>query len=96
MRDTDALVKVWIVLIALTAGSFAVIEGNLLPAIAAVIVVALTCYKARLIIAYFMEAKKAPRTFQIMYGAWVLVAATIILGGHYLAVFVSCHTSCPL
>ena len=89
MNPSEPAVTVWLLLILLTIGSFAVIEGGLFAIVAPVIVIGIAAYKARLIMMHFMELKSAPRTWRIMYTTWIGVAATIILVGNYVAVLAS-------
>jgi heme/copper-type cytochrome/quinol oxidase subunit 4 len=89
VNPSEPIVTVWLVLIALTCGSFAVIEGGVLALISPLIVIGIAAYKIRLVMVHFMEVKSATRTWRTMYTTWILVAAAIILIGNYVAVLAS-------
>ena len=85
MRSSDQLVNSWLILIVLTIGSFVTIEVGVPALIAAPVVIGIAGYKSRLIMVHFMEVNLAGRPWRTMYTAWIVVAATIILAGNYIA-----------
>jgi heme/copper-type cytochrome/quinol oxidase subunit 4 len=86
MDHSGSEVTVWLALVLLSVASFVVIEGDLLTSIAALIVIGVAVLKVRLIMTHFMETRSAPRTWQLMYTSWILLVATIIIVGNYVAV----------
>ena len=89
MSPSEPTVTVWLMLIVLTGGSFAVIEGDLFSFVSPLIVIGIAAYKARLIMVHFMEVKLAARTWRTMYTTWIGIVAGIILIGNYTAVLAS-------
>lgn len=81
----DPVVTAWFLLILLSAGSFAAIEGGLITAIASVIVVVIAAWKARFIMVYFMEIKSVGRNWQALYSGWILAVAAMLLVGNFVA-----------
>lgn len=77
---------VWALLVLLTAGSLAVVEGGLVRLVSAAVVIGLAAYKARLVMLHFMEIKTLPGVWKKMYTMWIVAAVGIILIGNYVAV----------
>jgi hypothetical protein len=77
---------IWAILVALSVVSLFAVENDILRAGTALVVIAVAGIKARLIMTHFMETELAPKAWRRMYGAWILVASTIILVGNYVAV----------
>jgi heme/copper-type cytochrome/quinol oxidase subunit 4 len=88
MGSSGQLLNAWLVLIVLTIGSFAAIEGGVPALIAAPVVVGIAAYKSRLIMVHFMEVNLAGRPWRTMYTTWIVVTATMILVGNYIAALV--------
>jgi len=86
MLNCSNIVNAWAVLLLLTATSFVTIEAGLLPSLAAVMIIGIAAYKARMIMIHFMEVNLAARAWRTIYMAWIIVAASIILIGNYMAV----------
>jgi cytochrome c oxidase subunit 4 len=84
MKNSNEVLNTWLILIVLTVGSFATIEGGVPALVAAPIVIGIAAYKSRLIMVHFMEVNLAGRPWRTMYTSWIVVAATIILGGNYI------------
>lgn len=73
----------WLFLIALTVSSFAIFEGQLLGPLSTLVIAMIAAAKVRLVIMHYMEASRARRTWRVLYQAWCVAVAAIIIVGHY-------------
>lgn len=71
----------WLVMVALTIVSFALAERTGMAQLAAAVAVLIGAFKARLIFLNFMELEWRP--VRLVYEAWVIVAAVVILGSYW-------------
>lgn len=81
---TDAAV-LWVILCALSIFSVVQVEEGWWSRLAAVLVIVIAAAKARLVIQHYMEAKRARPLWRVMYNAWNIVTAAIIIAGYLLA-----------
>lgn len=79
MNWTSKCAIVWLLLVALTFGSYLVVGSNDGPAISSVVVIALAAIKGALIMLFFMKVAHAPRNWKLLYGSW-LAGVVLILG----------------
>ena len=83
-EDTRAVTIVWIVLCAITVGTWWLSPANSTVAAVAstsitAAVIVLGFIKGRLIIRYFMEVRTAPRWLRLATDGWLLVLWTAVL-----------------
>lgn len=71
--------KIWLGLMALTAVSVAIGEGALLGRLSSVAIIAISAFKARLVMLNYMEANRAPVRWRILYEGWNAAAAGLII-----------------
>ena len=77
----------WIVLVALTLMSVAILEGHWLGDMATAAIIVIASIKSRAVILHYMEAAHAPKPWRFLYETWNAVAALTLLVGHYMVVF---------
>lgn len=76
MRDRVTLV--WIVLLAVTLGSW-MLGGSSGAFAATAAVLALSFFKVRLIVTHFMEVREAPLGLRLACDAWIVVTLAALL-----------------
>ncbi|WP_059021225.1 cytochrome C oxidase subunit IV family protein [Mycobacterium sp. M26] len=83
MTTTRRLTLVWVALMALTFGSFAVgiEQGRNFADVAAIVIVAIALFKVRLIGLHFMDLRVAPVALRAVFEGYVLAVflALVIL-----------------
>ena len=74
MDVTRRLTVVWLVLLALTFGSFliGIEQGTAFAATAAVVLIGIAMLKVRLIGLHFMDLREAPRALRFVFEGYVL------------------------
>jgi hypothetical protein len=72
---------VWVLLLALTFGSFVVgiEQGAGFASAAAVIILGIAMFKVRLIGIHFMDVRVAPPALRVIFEAYVLVVFTVLV-----------------
>jgi len=75
---------VWAALVLATGLAWWSANGGVVSSIeATAIVVIVAAVKARLVILHFMDLKEAPRSWRLLFEAWVVLATAVILGGYW-------------
>lgn len=83
MTATRRITTVWLVLLALTFGSFLVgiEQGAGLEWVAAIVIIGVALFKVRLIGVHFMDLRVAPRPLRLIFESYVvavLIALAVI------------------
>jgi Prokaryotic Cytochrome C oxidase subunit IV len=76
--------RAWLLLIAASLTSFALVEGAVLARLVVSAVMLIAAFKVRTVIGHFMELKFQPRPWRIVFEVWTLGVTTIILGGWWI------------
>jgi len=74
----DSVTRIWLLLLALTAGSWALGTGNGGLAASAGIL-ALACFKIRLVMLHFMEVQEAPPALRWTCEGWIVAMLGTLL-----------------
>jgi len=75
---------IWVALVLATSFAWWSANGGVVPSVeATAIVVIVAAVKARLVILYFMDLKAAPRSWRLLFEAWVALSTGVILGGYW-------------
>ena len=75
----------WTALIAATALSTVFGDGAGPAKLAAVVVIVVAFVKVRLVGAYFMELRGAPRILRVLFNGWSTVVPAILIGIYLIA-----------
>lgn len=76
----------WAILILLSAISLALFEGHISASIGGTLIILIAAFKSRLVILHYMEAKRAPANWRLLYETWNVACATLIVVGNYVAI----------
>jgi len=77
---------VWALLVLATAVSWWSASGGAIASgEATAIVMLLAALKARAVILHFMELKRAPLAWRLVFEGWVAACTVVILGGYWYA-----------
>ena len=81
MTATRRVTLVWVLLLALTFGSFlvGVEQGAGLASVGAAIIVGIAMLKVRLIGIYFMDLRVAPRALRALFEGYVLAVFVVLV-----------------
>jgi hypothetical protein len=75
---------VWVALVLATGLAWWSANGGIVSSFeATAIVVIVAAVKARLVILHFMDLKAAPRSWRLVFEAWVVLSTGVILGGYW-------------
>ena len=76
--------RVWLALVVITVVTTWVLTPEVVPAaVATVAIMVLIAGKIAMIMAYFMELRRAPWQWQAAFGVWVLAATGVVLGMYF-------------
>ena len=81
MTATRRVTLVWLLLLALTFGSFliGVEQGAGFASVAAAIIVGIALFKVRLIGIHFMDLRAAPRALRALFEGYVLAVFVVLV-----------------
>lgn len=76
------LMRIWLLLVALTFGSVMVAEELSARLVAIVAIFLIAAVKAELVMDHYMEARKTERHWLILYFIWIIAVTLLLVGGH--------------
>lgn len=81
MTDSRRLTTIWILLLALTVGSFFVglEQGAVFAESGAMVIIGVAMFKVRLIGLHFMDLRISPTPLRMVFEAYVLIVFVVLL-----------------
>ncbi len=85
MTRMTAELRSWVVLMALTVASVAIVENGGWAKAAIVAMFLIAAAKAELVAAQYMEIGHAASHWRLLYRIWIVLVAGMLIAGHFFA-----------
>jgi len=79
-------VLVWLVLVAVTLGSWFLTEETHAVRAGSTAVILIAAFKINAVISQFMEVRWQPAPWRIVLSAWICAATAIVLAGYWIPI----------